>query len=91
MTSQSIKQLKEDLRGKIDDFKISEHLLSLGTRKPGYVKSETERMYGNLEAWIFDKVGNIKIREDEEPEELVYEPDTNDPSQFPAEGNDLGF
>lgn len=88
MTSQSqVKNLKEELRGRIFDFKMSEHLLSLGDRKPGYVKSETERMYDKLETWIFENIGNIKI--EPEPEEEVLEPDTNDPSLFPAEGSDL--
>ena len=94
MTSPSLKQLREQLRGRVNDFKISEHLLGLGERKPGYVEKEVERMYGNLEAWIFENIGKKKIREEDElVEETFYvpEPDTNDPSQFPAEGNDLGF
>lgn len=89
MTSQSqqLKQLKEQLKGKIFDLKISEHLLGLGDRKPGYKEKELERMYGNLEAWIFENIGNIKLEEPED--DIVIEPDTNDPSLFPAEGSDL--
>lgn len=90
MTSQSqeLKRLKEELKARVFDFKIAEHLLSLGDRKPSYVKSETERMYDKLETWIFENIGNIKIEEEPE-EEVRVEPNTNDPGLFPAEGNDL--
>lgn len=88
MTSQSqeLKQLKEQLRGRIFGFSMSGHLLSMGDRKPGEKDKKVEEMYDRLEHWIFDTIGNIKL---EEPEEEILEPDTNDPGLFPAEGSDL--
>ena len=87
MTSLSPKQLREELRGRVADFAISGHLINISARKPKDKEIQVEEMYKKLEKWIFENIADVKF--EDEPEEEILEPDTNDPGLFPAEGNDM--
>ncbi len=104
MTSLSPKQFKEEFRGRVTDFIVSGHLLQIGNKKPTEKEKKAEEMYLKLEKWVLGnmtiaedvsekEVTPIDILENgfstQFIEEKFLEPDTNDPSIFPAEGNDL--
>ncbi len=104
MTSLSPKEFKEELRGRITDFAVSGYLISSSVRKPKEKEKQVEEMYLKLEKWIMEQLYPM-IEEEVRlvtPEDIIengftsqytheehIEPDTNNSSMFPAEGNDM--
>lgn len=52
-----IKGFKEEFRGKVKDYALSIHIMSLKEgRKPGEVDSRVEESYKKLENWVLSKI-----------------------------------
>ncbi len=58
--------LKKQLRGKINDYAISAHLINLSeTRKSNEKEEKVEEMYKNLENWIFKNIKNDTLEKNQ--------------------------
>lgn len=74
-----LKQFKEELRGRIQDFALSAHLISLNKNKKMDVKEkETEEKYLKLEKWILNNKPNGEQIDTTEASSVVEQPESLD-------------